>query len=61
MTIADIRVFANVTGRQAEEAFSRQMAESDRRIDAQLKATRLRYPERPAIVFSAGAAGRQLT
>lgn len=62
MTIDDVRIFANVTARQAEEAFRRQMDESDRRIDAHVKATRLRHPEKPAMVFSAvAAAGHQLT
>jgi len=62
MTIDDVRIFADVTARQAEEAFRRQMAESDRRIDAHVKATRLRYPERPVVAFSAAsAAGHQLT
>jgi hypothetical protein len=60
MTIDDVRIFADVTARQAEEAFRKQMDESDRRIDAHVKATRLRYPEKPGISCSAVAAGRQL-
>jgi hypothetical protein len=46
MTIDDVRVFADVTTRQAEEAFRRQMEESDRRIEAHVKATRLRYTDK---------------
>jgi hypothetical protein len=51
MKIEDVRILADVTTRQAEEAFRRQMEESDRRIEAHVKATRLRYPEKPAMVF----------
>jgi hypothetical protein len=59
MTIDDVRIFANVTARQAEEAFRKQMDESDRRIDAHVRATRLRYTEKPDIEFSVvAAAGR---
>jgi hypothetical protein len=46
MTIDDVRMFADVTTRQAEEAFRKQMDESDKRIDAHVKATRIRYTER---------------
>lgn len=53
MTIDDVRIFANVTTRQAEEAFRKQMDESDRRIDAHVKATRLRYTEKPGMGFAA--------
>lgn len=61
MTINDVRILADVTARQAEEAFRRQMVESDRRIDAHVKATRVRYPEKPAMVFAAiTSASRQL-
>jgi hypothetical protein len=62
MTIDDVRIFADVTKWQAEEAFRKQMDESDRRIDAHSKATRLRYTEKPDIELSVvAAAGRQLT
>jgi hypothetical protein len=62
MTIDDIRIFADVTKWRAEEAFRKQMDESDRRIDAHSKATRLRYTEKPNIGRSIVAAvGRQLT
>jgi hypothetical protein len=51
-----------VTARQAEEAFRRQMDESDRRIDAHARASRLRYTEKPKVRFSmVKADGRQLT
>jgi hypothetical protein len=46
MTMDDVRIFADVTVRRAEEAFRRQMDESDRRIDAHVKVARLRYPEK---------------
>jgi len=60
MTIDDVRILADVTARQAQEAFRKQMDESDRRIDAHVKATRLRHPEKPGMTFSAVAAiGRQ--
>jgi hypothetical protein len=52
MTIQDVRVFANVTARQADEAFRRQMDESDQRIDAHVQATRLRCADRPAMSVS---------
>ena len=61
MTLDDVRIFADVTARQAEEAFRKQMEESDRRIDAHVRATRLRYPEKPAVFSAVGAAVRQLT
>jgi hypothetical protein len=58
MTINDVRIFADVTARRAEEAFHKQMDESDRRIEAQVKATRLRYAEKSEIRFSVGCGGR---
>jgi hypothetical protein len=62
MTIDDVRILADVTARQAEEAFRKQMDESDQRIDAHVRATRLRYTEKPNIGFSVVVAtGRQLT
>ncbi|HLW87081.1 MAG TPA: hypothetical protein VKR57_01235 [Terriglobales bacterium] len=61
MTIDDVRIFADVTTRRAEEAFRKQMEESDRRIEAHVKATRLRYTEQPGLGFSAVAAGRQFS
>lgn len=61
MTIDDVRILADVTTRRAEEAFRKQMEESDRRIEAYVKATRLRYPEKPAMVLPAvRAVGHQL-
>lgn len=39
MTTTDVRLFMEVTTRQAEEAFRRQMNESDRRVDAQMNAS----------------------
>lgn len=62
MTIDDVRILASVTMRQADEAFRKQMDESDRRIEAHVKATRLRYMEKPEVRFSKVApSGRQLT
>jgi hypothetical protein len=62
MTIDDVRIFADVTTRRAEEAFRKQMEESDRRIEAHVKVTRLRDTEKPLMGFSTVAAvGRQLT
>ncbi|HTA26046.1 MAG TPA: hypothetical protein VK763_21115 [Terriglobales bacterium] len=58
MTIDDVRIFADVTTRQAEEAFRKQMDESDRRIDAHVRAARLRYTEKPGVAFS-GCIGGQ--
>lgn len=60
MTLDEVRIFADVTARQAEEAFRRQMDESDRRIDAHVRAARLRYTEKLDNAFVV-AAGRQLT
>ncbi|MFZ0285268.1 MAG: hypothetical protein WAL32_08550 [Terriglobales bacterium] len=48
MTIDDVRIFADVTTRQAEDAFRRQMEDSDQRIEAYVRATRFRYTEKPA-------------
>lgn len=50
MTTTDVRLFVEVTTRQAEEAFRRQMEESNRRIEAHMTASRvhsgvLRQPE----------------
>lgn len=60
MTIDDVRMFADATTRQAEEAFRKQMEESDRRIEAHVKATRMRYTDKLAIRCSAvGLADRQ--
>jgi hypothetical protein len=56
MTIDDVRILADVTARRAEEAFRRQMDESDRRIDAHVQAARLRYPEKPALALAAASA-----
>jgi len=39
MTIDDVRNLADVTMRRADEAFRMQMDESDRRIEAHVKAT----------------------
>jgi hypothetical protein len=62
MTIDDVRILADVTARQAEEAFRRQMDESDRRIDAHVKAARLHDPGKPVMVSSpVTRASRQLT
>jgi|HubBroStandDraft_6_1064221.scaffolds.fasta_scaffold4233363_1 hypothetical protein len=62
MTIDDVRMFANVTTHWAEEAFRRQMEESDRRIEAHVKATRLRCPEKLETGSSVTTAvGRQLS
>jgi|HubBroStandDraft_6_1064221.scaffolds.fasta_scaffold00061_31 hypothetical protein len=62
MTIDDIRILADVTKWRAEEAFRKQMDESDRRIDAHSRVTRLRYTAKPDIGLSiVAAAGRQLT
>jgi hypothetical protein len=62
MTIDDVRNLADVTMRRADEAFRRQMDESDRRIEAHVKATRLRYMEESEVRFSnLATAGRQLT
>lgn len=47
MTTNDIRLFIEVTTRQAEEAFRRQMEESNRRIEVHMAATRLRERETP--------------
>jgi hypothetical protein len=58
MTIDDVRIFADVTTRQAEEAFRKQMDESDRRIDAHARATRLRYTENPGMAFSGRIGGQ---
>jgi hypothetical protein len=41
MTTTDVRLFIEVTTRQAEEAFRRQMEESNRRIEAQMTASRV--------------------
>jgi hypothetical protein len=41
MTTTDVRLFIEVTTRQAEEAFRRQMEESNRRIEAQMMASRV--------------------
>jgi hypothetical protein len=60
MTIDEVRIFADVTARQAEEAFRRQMDESDRRIDAHVRATRLRHTEKLDNGFLV-VAGQQLT
>jgi hypothetical protein len=59
MTIDDVRMFASVTTHWAEEAFRRQMDESDRRIEAHVKAARLRCPEKPEAGFSATTAVRR--
>jgi hypothetical protein len=40
MTTTDVRLFIEVTTRQAEDAFRRQLEESDRRIEAQMTASR---------------------
>lgn len=40
MTTTDVRLFIEVTTRQAEDAFRRQLEESDRRIEAQITASR---------------------
>lgn len=40
MTTTDVRLFIEVTTRQAEDAFRRQIEESNRRIDAQMTASR---------------------
>ncbi|MGH9499989.1 MAG: hypothetical protein ACRD3L_12690 [Terriglobales bacterium] len=58
MTIDDVRILADVTARRAEEAFRRQMDESDRRIDAHVQAARLRYPDKPFVAFLAVSAVR---
>jgi hypothetical protein len=58
MTTNDIRIFADVTARRAEEAFHKQMDESDRRIEAQVKATRLRYAEKSEVRSSVSCGGR---
>lgn len=41
MTTTDVRLFIEVTTRQAEEAFRRQMEESNRRIEAHMTASRV--------------------
>lgn len=46
MTTTDVRLFIEVTTRQAEEAFRRQMEESNRRIEAQMTASRVRVGSR---------------
>ena len=52
MTIDEVRMFADVTARRAEEAFRKQMEESDRRIDAHVRAARLCYTEKPDMGFA---------
>jgi hypothetical protein len=53
MTIHDVRIFAAVATRQADEAFRKQMEESDRRIEAHVRATRLRSLGSQDLAFSA--------
>ena len=45
MTTNDVRLLMEVTRRQAEEVFTRQMDECNRRIELQRAATRLRCKE----------------
>lgn len=59
MTINDVRIFVDATTRQAEEAFRKQMEESDRRIEAHVQAARLRNETRSDLRFSSGLFIRQ--
>ncbi len=48
MNANDVRLFMEVTSRQAEEAFRRQMDETHRRIEVQLSTSRMRAGATPA-------------
>ncbi len=47
MNANDVRLFIEVTTHQAEEAFKRQMEESNRRIEMHMTATRIRVKGTP--------------
>jgi len=42
MTLNDVRLFMEVTQQQAEDAFRRQLEESNRRIEVHMAASRIR-------------------
>jgi len=52
MTNNDIRLFIEITKRDAEEAFRRQLEESNRVIEKHIAASRIRCGERPMRTMS---------
>ena len=55
MTIGDIRQLADITKRHAEEAFRKQMDQSDRRIEAYVRATRILHAGLPQVRVACSA------
>jgi len=60
MTNNDIRLFMEVTKRQAEEAFRRQLDESNRRIEMHRAASRILCGDRVGHFGTSGTAHSQL-